>query len=44
MPHAATLEKDPECGYNPIEGVRTNKNGAIKVINACLDNNRIAIG
>jgi UDP-N-acetylglucosamine 4,6-dehydratase/5-epimerase len=37
--HAAALKQVPACEYNPIEAVRTNIDGAINVINACLDNN-----
>jgi len=37
--HAAALKQVPACEYNPIEAVKTNVNGAINVINACLDNN-----
>lgn len=37
--HAAALKQVPICEYNPIEAVRTNVDGAVNVINACLDNN-----
>lgn len=37
--HTAALKQVPACEYNPIEAVRTNVDGAINVINACLDNN-----
>lgn len=35
--HAAALKQVPACEYNPIEAVKTNVNGAMNVINACLD-------
>lgn len=35
--HAAALKQVPACEYNPIEAVKTNVNGAINVIDACLD-------
>ncbi len=35
--HAAALKQVPACEYNPIEAIKTNINGAINVINACLD-------
>lgn len=35
--HAAALKQVPACEYNPIEAIKTNVNGAINVINACLD-------
>ena len=35
--HAAALKQVPACEYNPIEAIKTNVNGAISVINACLD-------
>lgn len=35
--HAAALKQVPACEYNPIEAVKTNINGAMNVINACLD-------
>lgn len=37
--HAAALKQVPACEYNPIEAIRTNVDGAINVIEACLDNN-----
>ena len=37
--HAAALKQVPACEYNPIEAIKTNINGAINVINACLDKN-----
>lgn len=36
--HAAALKQVPACEYNPIEAIRTNVDGAINVIEACLDN------
>ena len=36
--HAAALKQVPSCEYNPIEAVKTNIDGAVNVINACLDN------
>ncbi len=35
--HAAALKQVPACEYNPNEAVRTNINGAMNVIDACLD-------
>ncbi|MFH1171417.1 MAG: UDP-N-acetylglucosamine 4,6-dehydratase (inverting) [bacterium] len=35
--HAAALKQVPACEYNPIEAIRTNVDGAINVIEACLD-------
>nr|WP_288886116.1 UDP-N-acetylglucosamine 4,6-dehydratase (inverting) [uncultured Blautia sp.] len=35
--HAAALKQVPACEYNPIEAIKTNINGAINVIDACLD-------
>lgn len=35
--HAAALKQVPSCEYNPIEAIKTNVDGAINVINACLD-------
>ncbi len=35
--HAAALKQVPSCEYNPIEAIKTNINGAINVIDACLD-------
>ena len=35
--HAAALKQVPSCEYNPMEAVKTNVNGAMNVINACLD-------
>lgn len=37
--HAAALKQVPACEYNPIEAIRTNVDGAINVIEACLDLN-----
>lgn len=37
--HAAALKQVPACEYNPIEAIKTNINGAMNVINACLDTN-----
>ena len=37
--HTAALKHVPACEYNPMDAVRTNVDGAINVINACLDNN-----
>lgn len=36
--HAAAMKQVPACEYNPIEAIRTNVDGAINVIEACLDN------
>jgi UDP-N-acetylglucosamine 4,6-dehydratase len=36
--HAAALKQVPAAEYNPIEAIRTNIDGAINVIEACLDN------
>lgn len=35
--HAAALKQVPSCEYNPMEAIKTNVNGAMNVINACLD-------
>lgn len=35
--HAAALKQVPACEYNPIEAIKTNVNGAINVIDTCLD-------
>lgn len=35
--HAAALKQVPACEYNPNEAIKTNINGAMNVINACLD-------
>ncbi len=35
--HAAALKQVPACEYNPIEAIKTNINGAINVIDACID-------
>lgn len=35
--HAAALKQVPSCEYNPIEAVKTNVDGAMNVVNACLD-------
>ncbi len=35
--HAAALKQVPACEYNPIEAIKTNVNGAVNVIDACLD-------
>lgn len=37
--HAAAMKQVPACEYNPIEAIRTNIDGAINVIEACLNNN-----
>ncbi len=37
--HAAAMKQVPACEYNPMEAVKTNVDGAMNVINACLDNN-----
>ncbi len=37
--HAAAMKQVPACEYNPIEAIRTNVDGAINVIEACLNNN-----
>lgn len=34
--HAAALKQVPTCEYNPNEAIKTNVNGAMNVINACL--------
>lgn len=34
--HAAALKQVPACEYNPNEAIKTNVNGAMNVINACL--------
>ncbi len=36
--HAAALKQVPTAEYNPIEGVRTNIDGAVNVIDAAIDN------
>lgn len=36
--HAAAMKQVPACEYNPMEAIKTNVNGAMNVINACLDN------
>ncbi len=36
--HAAALKQVPTCEYNPIEAVRTNINGTLKVVDAAIDN------
>ena len=35
--HAAALKQVPTCEYNPIEAVRTNIEGTVNVVNACID-------
>lgn len=35
--HAAALKQVPACEYNPAEAIKTNINGAMNVIDACLD-------
>lgn len=35
--HAAALKQVPACEYNPNEAIKTNVNGAMNVINACLE-------
>lgn len=35
--HAAALKQVPACEYNPIEAIKTNINGAMNVIDVCLD-------
>lgn len=37
--HAAAMKQVPACEYNPIEAIRTNIDGAINVMEACLNNN-----
>ncbi|WP_026504981.1 UDP-N-acetylglucosamine 4,6-dehydratase (inverting) [Butyrivibrio sp. NC3005] len=37
--HAAALKQVPACEYNPNEAIKTNINGAMNVIDACLDAN-----
>jgi UDP-N-acetylglucosamine 4,6-dehydratase len=36
--HAAAMKQVPACEYNPMEAIKTNVDGAMNVINACLDN------
>lgn len=36
--HAAALKQVPAAEYNPDECIKTNINGAMNVINACIDN------
>lgn len=36
--HAAALKQIPVVEYNPIEAVEINIDGAINIVNACLDN------
>jgi len=36
--HAAALKQVPTAEYNPIEAVRTNIDGAVKLIDAAIDN------
>jgi FlaA1/EpsC-like NDP-sugar epimerase len=36
--HAAALKHVPVCEYNPIEAIKTNIDGAVKVIDAAIDN------
>lgn len=35
--HAAALKQVPACEYNPNEAIKTNINGAMNVIDACLE-------
>lgn len=35
--HAAALKQVPACEYNPNEAIKTNINGAMNVINECLE-------
>lgn len=35
--HAAAMKQIDACAYNPVEAVRTNVDGTINVIDACLD-------
>ena len=35
--HAAAMKQVPACEYNPNEAIKTNINGAMNVINACLE-------
>ena len=35
--HAAALKQVPACEYNPNEAIKTNINGAMNVINACIE-------
>ena len=37
--HAAALKQVPACEYNPNEAIKTNIDGAINVIDACLERN-----
>ena len=34
--HAAALKQVPRCEYNPTEAIKTNVDGSMNVINACL--------
>ena len=36
--HAAALKQVPACEYNPIEAVKTNVDGSVNIIEACLNN------
>lgn len=35
--HAAALKQVPACEYNPMEAVKTNIDGAMNLVDACLD-------
>lgn len=35
--HAAALKQVPACEYNPVEAIKTNVDGSVNVIDACLD-------
>ena len=37
--HAAATKIVPTAEYNPFEAVKTNINGAMNVIDACIDQN-----
>jgi UDP-N-acetylglucosamine 4,6-dehydratase (inverting) len=36
--HAAALKQVPAIEYNPIEAIQTNINGAVNIIDACINN------
>lgn len=36
--HAAALKQVPTCEYNPIEAIRTNVDGSVRVVDAAIDN------
>jgi len=39
--HAAALKQVPACEYNPNEAIKTNINGAMNLIDACLDSGSV---